>query len=215
MLENPFATRFTRPGEIVPVDISGKRMAVKDFLQDLDQCGGIGAIVGPHGSGKTNILSRLYVEALQSHYTVKRYSLRSTTWRDLKNIIRMLLVSKPDDLVLLDSWERLSCMAGKVLCRVAMSRGCRLVVTSHKAISIPVLVTCQASLKSFLAIIKQLPDSGVWLGSLIMNKDIETAFDVYQPNLREALFSLYDVFEDRSRRAMQSGRKGCIDRNGC
>ena len=215
MLANPVATRFTQPGEIVPVNVSGKCIDLGECLHNLDQCGRIGAIVGPHGSGKTTVLSRIYDEALRGNHSVTRYSLRNTTWQDLQRVARILLQSKPDDLLLLDSWERMSRTVGSVVCRLAVSRGCRLVVTSHRVMSIPVLMTCQVSLKSFLAIIKQLPNSRLWLGSLIMQKDIETAFESYQPNLREALFRLYDVFEDRSRQAMQSGRMGYIDRSGC
>ena len=57
---NPFATRYTRPGQLEPLDAEGRPIDLPALLQECARLGRAVAIVGPHGSGKSTLLRRLY-----------------------------------------------------------------------------------------------------------------------------------------------------------
>jgi len=53
---NPFATRFTRPGQLPPFDAAGKRIDL-DALLALAGRIRRAVIIGPHGSGESTLLA--------------------------------------------------------------------------------------------------------------------------------------------------------------
>lgn len=203
---NPFATRHTRPGRLAPLDGHGHPCDVAALLERLAALGGRAAIRGPHGSGKTTLLEHL-AEGLQHRgAAVERVRLRA--WRDgaaaavadVAAAIRAILRCRAGGTVCIDGWEQMG-SAAAVVTALARLRGCGLVVTTHRATRLPLLVACDTTPALLAGIVRRLPGHASWGGSLIQEADLETAFTHHGGNIRESLYELYDRFEERRRAA--------------
>lgn len=194
---NPFSTRHTRPGSIVPLDGTGAPLDLPLLIGRLRRAGGVGAIVGPHGSGKSTLLLRVADEIEAGGTSVARLRMRS--WRDGWRTIAAFRIVGRNGIVCIDGWE---CLAGPVrrLVRLlAWATGRGLVVTMHRRDSMPELATCLTSPGLLASIVDRLPGRSDWYGTLIGAEDVRTAFDRRRGDIREALYDLYDVFERRAR----------------
>jgi polynucleotide 5'-kinase involved in rRNA processing len=72
---NPFATRWTRPGA-VPFDFD-RRGAVDELVERLAESDWRGAIVGPHGSGKSTLVAALLPAIEAAGRTITHIKLHS------------------------------------------------------------------------------------------------------------------------------------------
>jgi GTPase SAR1 family protein len=197
VMANPCTTRWTRPGQIAPVDAEGQLIGLAGLLDRLAAVGGQAVIVGPHGSGKSTLLIRLCQEAEARGQPTVICRLGSGPWRDAATAIAAVLGAAASCLVCLDSWERLGRFSQRATLLAARWSGCGLLVTSHGPAGLPVLVQHEPTIATLGAIVRQLPEAERWLGGVITNADLREAFARQGPNLREALFQLYDRFEER------------------
>jgi energy-coupling factor transporter ATP-binding protein EcfA2 len=152
------------------------------------------AIIGPHGTGKSTLLAAIATHLgeagrpLATHRLLRR--------RDGIEVLRAILHARPGAILLLDGWERLGPLAGGLARLTARLRGCRLVVTSHRAAGMRTAVTTAGTLPLLTAIVARLPAHD----DLITSADLADAFTRHRGNLRDALGDLYDRFEQRVRR---------------
>jgi energy-coupling factor transporter ATP-binding protein EcfA2 len=209
---NPFSTRFTSPGRIEPLDSSGRRLDLGLLVDRLQRLGGTAAIVGPHGSGKSTLLAGLAGEIAGRGGRLQRVRLRS--WRDTPSALTAILRMAPGGTVCFDSWECLGapgCGLARAVARVA---GCGLLVTAHRTGGLPVLVRCDTGVALLRGIVAALPGHDRWWGTLVRAADIDAAFADHGGDLREALSSLYDTFELRSRGDDRGAAAGSADGAG-
>jgi len=101
----------------------------------------------------------------------------------------------PKTLVVIDGYEQLSRVSRWRLHRWVGRSGCGLLVTVHRAVRLSVLFRTTVSIESTRQIVSQLLDDD----SCISLEDITTAYERCNGNVREVLFSLYDVYFDRMR----------------
>jgi hypothetical protein len=189
---NPFATRYIRPGAIpylFPVDVSAETL-----LANLNDSHWLGAIIGPHGTGKSSLLASLLPLAESQGRRVVTIPLhdgqRTVPWRDLR-----LQEWDEDTLVVVDGYEQLSGWQRLLLRARIYQRRAGLLVTAHKPLGLPTVYTTGTSLELAERIVAQLvPPSD----ARVTTADIATAYMQEQGNLREMLFRLYDVFRSRS-----------------
>jgi hypothetical protein len=201
---NPFATRHTRPGRLVPLDRFGAPHDVAALLERLVAVDGRAAIRGPHGSGKSTLLEHLARAVERRGTPVVRTRLRS--WRDgavaaatdAAACLRAVAGCPVGGLVCIDGWEQLG-PAALVAVGLARLRRCGLVVTTHRHSRLPLLVACATTPALFAAVVHQLPHGGSWHDGVILAADLEAAFARHGGNIREALYELYDRFEERTR----------------
>ncbi len=188
---NPFATRHTRPGAVPPLDPLGGPLAVGPVLAMLDRHPAL-AIVGPHGTGKSTLLAAIASEldSAGSPLVLRRR-------RDSIAALQAILRARRGTTLLLDGWERVGPLAGRLVRLAARLRGCRLVVTSHRPAGMPTAVETVGTLPLLTAIVARLPANA----GLITPADLADAFARHRGNLRDALADLYDRFEHRARRA--------------
>lgn len=188
---NPFATRHTQPGTVAPLDADGRPIDLAGLLSRLREHEGCGAIVGPHGSGKTNLLMHLAMAMADHGGSLGPLRARSSC--DEFGIVRAILTATAGTVVCIDSWEQVG-LATRLTVRAAVAwRRCGLLVTSHAPTTLPTLVECRPSPSILTAIVATLPDTG---GS-ITQVDVAEAFARHAGNLRDALADLYDRFESR------------------
>ncbi|NBW96683.1 MAG: hypothetical protein EBR28_08110 [Planctomycetia bacterium] len=194
---NPFSTRHVRPGCLPPLDAAGRPIAVGDLCMRLAQLGGSAALVGPHGSGKTTLLWKICAALEADGVRVSRVRIR-----DLGDILTLAAViwrRAGGGTVCVDSWERVGRPLGWFLRAAARIVGTRLVITAHRAGSLPTLWECSTSTPLLEAIVARLPgtDAGP---TKVRPDDVVAAFRRSGGNIREALYVLYDVVEERLRR---------------
>ena len=188
---NPFATRWTRPGAMAflfsdstTIDHLVRRLGINSWR---------GAIIGPHGSGKSALLAMLVpaIEAVDRRTVV--VCLRDGQ-RRLPLLRRELQKLGPTDVLVIDGYEQLGGYS-----RWRLSRQCRrqafgLLVTSHGPCSLPVLWRTQPSVELVNQLINCClpPHRG-----RINRHDVESAWQRHSGNVRELFFDLYDRFEAR------------------
>lgn len=184
---NPFATRFTRPGAIPPLDRVGRPLDLAALATRL-QALGAAAIVGPHGHGKTTLLAAMADRLAGDGLPV--VVLRVWTWRDCFFAIRAIAAAPAGAMVCIDGWEALGPCRGP-LRQIARWLGRGLLVTSHGTAGLPVLWECGTSATLLHAVIARLPDHG----GRIDAEAVATAFERHGGDLRESLSDLYDRYE--------------------
>jgi hypothetical protein len=165
---NPFATRYTRPGSLPPLDQHGCPLDLAALIARLDGLEAA-ALEAPHGHGKSTLLLAL-AAALDA-------------------------VGRPTTIVRVRGWKdawAACCAVVTAPRRTAVLRR-TLLVTSHQPAGLPVLWRCETTPDLLRAIIARLPDHG----GLVDDADIAEAFHCHGGNLRESLYDLYDRVERR------------------
>ena len=188
---NPFSTRHTRPGAIrFHFDDSEDETTVVERLASL---GWWGQIVGPHGSGKSTLVAALRsaletagreVHLVHLHQGDRQLPITSPAWLDFTSATQLVV----------DGYEQLGPFARWQVSRRCRRRGCGLLVTTHRDLGLPTLYTTRPGLNVAVALVRQLLPPGE---SIIGAGDIESAWRARNGNLREMLFDLYDLFEQR------------------
>lgn len=190
---NPFATRFTRPGALAPLDADGHPLDLDALLDRLGSLGGSGSIEGLHGRGKTTTLLALADRAERRGLAVTVRRVRSV--RDLADLLRGLMRMPTGGTLFIDGWESLGWLPCRLIRLIAVLRSCRLVVTSHGPAGLPLLLSCCTSPRLLSMILAQLPTAT----PAIQDRDVGEVFLRHGGNLRDALYDLYDRFEWRTR----------------
>ena len=186
---NPFATRYTRPGSLPPLDQRGCPLDLAALIARLDGLEAA-ALEAPHGHGKSTLLLALAAALAAVGRPVRIVRVRN--WRDAWAACRAVVGAPRRTAVFVDGWDLLGVVAAPL--RMA-AQGMRrtLLVTSHRPTGLPVLWRCETTPDLLRAIIARLPDHG----SLVDDTDIAESFDRHGGNLRESLFDLYDRVEGR------------------
>ncbi len=192
---NPFSASRVRPGALAYQFSPGESAA--GILVRLAECGGRGAIVGPHGSGKSTLLAAL-VEQLESdgrpyllvtlHDGERHLPLGRFDWEKLP----------PAGLLIVDGYEQLGFWARRKLNRLCNSRGWGLLVTAHQSVGLPLVAQAAATPELAQAIVERLLAAGEFHAPTpITPQDVQDRFAARAGNLREVLFDLYDLYESR------------------
>jgi hypothetical protein len=186
---NPFATRFIQPGAVpflFPPDEN-----VASLVRRLENQRWRGQIVGCHGSGKTSLLVALKAH-LEQRIPVFWYRVdpqhklpgdwypgQSTIWRR-------------NTLVVIDGFGQLSFWRQCWVRILAEWRRCGLLVTTHRRLwTLPVLVELRPTESTFRAVVEHVLQNGpvpVKLDDALLG----SVWQQYGPNMREALFCLYE-----------------------
>ncbi len=194
MLPNPFATRFTRPGAIGYLFPLGQSaIGTLDLLRSNRWWG---EIIGPHGSGKSSLLAELLPLLEATGRGVALYGLHQgdrtlpITKSDVKSW-------NADTQVVVDGYEQLSWWSKRRLQGWVKAHGAGLLITAHQPMGLPPLVTTQPSLELARQIVAELTKNDST--QALTDVDIAAAFARHPTNLREMLFSLYDVHQRRQK----------------
>jgi len=186
---NPFATCWTRPGAIAFQFSDGE--CAEQLVAGLAAANWRGAIVGPHGSGKSTL-----VKTLQPHLADSGRSISTITLRDGQRrlpadfVHKSLALARP--LIIIDGYEQLS-WPSRLLIRSRCRRvSAGLVVTSHAPTGLPLLYDTQPSLQIAEQLVSTLTAHNP---SPVTAADVAASHASHGSNLRELLFALYDRHE--------------------
>lgn len=203
---NPFSTRHTRPGRLPPFDAAGRPLDVAGLVDRVLTLRGA-AIVGPHGSGKSNLLHHLATAIGAAGGRVERVRLQSR-FDSLRALSAVRLAGRGGT-ACIDSWERAGRVERFVLVVLARAVGARLLVTAHRPVGgLPTVVRCETTPRLLQAIVSRLVGPSRWPGEAVGAADVEAAFAGHAGDVREALYELYDVVESRRSAASNPPARG-------
>jgi hypothetical protein len=190
-VENPFGARRIRPGALPYFFPAGlDAAAVARRLRDNGWGGGI---VGAHGTGKSALLARL-LPVLEQHgqraLVVELHDGQRRLPLDPEKEQRMRAFT----LLAIDGYEQLSRWSQFWLKRLCRRHGWGLLVTAHDGVGLPPL--CRTASTPALAerIVEHLMTG---MPPLLSAREVSDCFDRHRGDLREMLFELYDLYEQR------------------
>jgi hypothetical protein len=188
---NPFSTRYTQPGRLGFLFRDDEDDSLDQVLGRFCASGLRGEIIGPHGTGKTTLLSHLLAALTQRGFDVAAFMLHDGQRRLPSGWTE---AAAPASLVAVDGYEQLSHWSRWRLKRFCRRRDLGLVITAHAPMGLPALYRTGASLQIARRIVLQLLPVTVPPPS---DDELSHLFDVFHGNVREMLFALYDCYERR------------------
>lgn len=190
---NPFVTRRTRPGAMPFFFPPGRD--IDWLLARLERFHWHGQIVGPHGSGKSTLLEMLTKALTNGRRQVERY--RPGPGRSGLSLMDFYQASRHwgvNTQVLIDGFEQLSWICRHGLRWLCRQRSCGLLVTTHRDAGLPHLFRTTTNLETARRVVQYLLRADC---KRIAASDISDCFTQQNGNMREALFALYDLYEQR------------------
>lgn len=200
--DNPFASR-----KIDQLDFRLRGTDWDGILGHLDLEGGRGAIVGPHGSGKTTFLEQLAGRLAGEIVWVRLNTITANPGKTAQ-------ASLPADVdhhhaILIDGAEQLGPWSWWRFHRRVDKAG-TIVITSHNPDRLPMLFQCTTDPGLLVDLVQELaPDA-------IDTVDLDELFQRHDGNIRLCFRELYDLWAGRAfRRTKCSGlRFAHTDRTG-
>jgi hypothetical protein len=189
--ENPFGARRIRPGALpylFAADVDAASLAGR-----LRGNGWWGEIVGAHGTGKSALLAAM-VPVLEQHgqrvLLVELHDNQRRLPLDPKREHRI----RPFTLLLIDGYEQLSRWSRFRLTRLCRRRNWGLLVTAHDSVGLPHLYRSVITPESAERVVAQMM---IGLPPLLTNREVSDCLARHHGDLREMLFELYDLYEQR------------------
>lgn len=203
-LDNPFATCWTRPGALPFHFAPGQ--SVGRLLGQLESAKWYGAIIGPHGSGKSTMLESLKPALAADGHSLLAVALRDGQ-RNLPNefsrhtqeLGRLHAQSPP--IVIVDGYEQLTWVQRLKLVRHCRRRSLGLLVTSHQRTCLPTLIEMHPNFALVEQLVAVLCDQ---VSTRIDPEFIAASHACHGSNVREIFFDLYDRYERIRRRPRTS-----------
>lgn len=190
---NPFSTRFVRPA--ANEYLFDDEDSVELILARLEAGDEQGQIVGPHGSGKSTLLCALREELVARGRQIALYELHDGQ-RRLPATAADIDLWNENTVVIVDGYEQLSWWSRRSLKAACRRAGCGLLVTSHEDVGLtPLYFTLPDE-----RVAQQLV-AGLMQGHppVISAADVTQQFEACEGNVREMLFRLYDLYEERTK----------------
>jgi len=192
---NPFCAARLRPGTIDFVFEQGK--SLQHLVDALAANAWHGQITGGHGTGKSTLLAALTPAIEARGRLVKSITLVAGQRRLPRAFIMSLRHSAGLGVAVVDGMEQLHPWNRLRLRRFCRAQGAGLVVASHRWSHLPTLYETTVDETRAWSVVEQLQDG---FPLRVEIEDLVQRLARHQGNLREALFDLYDLYEERSRR---------------
>jgi energy-coupling factor transporter ATP-binding protein EcfA2 len=189
---NPFCTSAIRPGALPYRFFGGAATATSLIDRFKTQLQGCGAIVGPHGTGKSTLLATLrdgLEELFGPAVWVQAQAAQKAPW----------FVPARSKLLVIDGFEQLSFIKQLRWRLAARSKQIALLVTMHQPSRwIPTLFETATDLFAGQQLLQEmLADHPEKLPAF--RDELAKVWPQYAPNIREAFFALYDFYEQNYR----------------
>lgn len=197
---NPFSSRYIKPGAREYLFPAGE--AIEELIERLGEKRMV-QIVGPHGSGKSTLVEmiRKSIECNSSKIVIPSHRDKTDSLKEVELAIKNC---SGDDLIVVDGIEQLKASRRNRIFAQCQKNNLMLLVTTHESVGIETLIRTETSFLLFKQMVNEMLQGQSDGSNLtdgvrsITDAEIEKVFKEYAPNIREALFALYDIFERRS-----------------
>lgn len=180
--ENPFASNRIENLEFRFPD----GVTWEDLLERLEATHFCGAIVGPHGSGKTTLVEQLAPRLKARGFRPEIIRLNSeTSMRDKERLPERLRQIEKPGFILLDGAEQLSTRHWLPV-RSAATQAAGFIVTVHRVSRLPVLFECSTNAGLLEELVEELT------GGRLPATEAPNLFARHSGNMRDAFRELYD-----------------------
>jgi energy-coupling factor transporter ATP-binding protein EcfA2 len=152
-----------------------------------------GEIVGPHGSGKSTLLQTLSPVIEAAGRKVRSYVAKPND-KQLPMSAVDLATWNESTQVVIEGYELLSRRSRKSLDRACRDRNAGLLITCHAPQGLPTLFHTTVTVELATSLVEQLLPSDC---DFISAADVRDSFARQGQNLRELLFEMYDLYEQR------------------
>ena len=189
--DNPFRSRRIKPGAIPFIFPPGQDATA--LVDRLRQSGWWGEITGPHGSGKSALLAALAHAIELAGAAAVCVALHDGQRRlplDLRRDPRL----RPPAVLVIDGYEQLGRWQRWVVPRFCRRRGLGLLVTAHVSMGFPFLHRTAATSELAQQIVDRLLDGHP---PRFAAAEVSACLARRGGDLREMLFDLYDLYEQR------------------
>lgn len=193
-LSNPFCAARLRPGTIDFVFEPGKNLDL--LVNALEANAWQGQITGRHGTGKSTLLAALRPVMEDRGRLVESITLGAGQRRLPGEFVRSLRRAGGRGVAVVDGVEQLHLWNRLGLKRFCQAHRVGLVVASHRSARLPSLYETAVDETRAWSVVERL-QSG--FPQRIDIADVIERLGRHPDNLREALFDLYDLYEERSR----------------
>lgn len=201
--QNPFSARHHLPGALPWLPVAGA--ADPSRLHGDLLARRAGEIIGPEGTGKSTLLRVLEGLARARGHEVLRISLRYGQRLPPAAALRFCLrrpatgagADAGPRLLLVDSAEQLAAPARLLLRGLCAATGTTLLFTGHTPLGLPLLWRTHATGALARGVVEALLSASPSAPRLVAPDEAEPALLQTGGNLREALFLLYDLHEQR------------------
>lgn len=191
---NPFATSCVRPGALQYACESPEEF---EHLLTRIEAGREHQIVGPHGTGKSTLIHSLRdALAARGWQCASRRIHPGRKPEDDSFFPKLAAIddSPPRGALFVDGFEQLSWWSRRRWRSAARRIGWTLIVTCHQDLGLPTLVHVRPSLATVQGVVDRLQAG---YPQRIQPADVASQWREHQPNVRELLFGLYDLYEQR------------------
>jgi predicted ATPase len=189
---NPFSTRNWQAGTINYIFESG--LDCHAIWERLTKAGGIGQIVGKHGTGKSTLIESLSKFLTQYGLNVQKNTLNSSQKKLQKDFLLSLQKINTNTIYILDGYEQLSLLSRIRLRRKNWHNSAGFIFTTHKPASfIPIIYKTTTQPKIFQNLVQNMIKN---TNFKINNEQITQILQNENGNFRNGFFKLYDLFEE-------------------
>ncbi|MDR1485114.1 MAG: hypothetical protein LBT09_09865 [Planctomycetaceae bacterium] len=189
---NPFSTCNWQAGVIDYIFESGIDISV--ILKRLSDSGGVGQIVGKHGSGKSALLESIAKFLIKNKFNVQKTTLNSTQKNIQNDFLLSLQKINTNTIYILDGYEQLPLIARIGLRLRNWHNSGGFIFTTHKpAVFVPIIYKTIAKPEIFQNLVKNMIKNSNFK---INHKKINKIFKETNGNFRNGFFKLYDLFEE-------------------
>ena len=189
---NPFNAARIRPGTIDFIFEHGKNLAQLVDLLEKNQWRG--AITGLHGTGKSTLLAAMRPAIEGRGRIVKDVTLTAEQRKLPHGFLASLRHTAGLGMAVVDGVEQLSAWNRFRLKRFCKTNAAGLLVVSHRSAGLPVIYQTTIDVPRAWRVVERFQDG---FAPLVRLSDLVERLAQRHGNLREALFDLYDLYEQR------------------
>ena len=189
-------TRCVRPGAMEYLFPPG--CSAQPLIDQLAAASWWGEIVGPHGCGKSTLLHTL-LPLLQEAGRHVQWVTIGPGQRRFPSAGEKARTWNSNTQLLVDGYQQLGWPARLWLRSKCRRCGAGLLVTAHRSVGLPLLLRIEPQLATAQAVVEQLlaGNPQIITPQVTSPQDVELCFAQHQGNLREVLFALYDLYQQR------------------
>lgn len=189
---NPFATCWTRPDAMTFQ--FGDDQSAQSLVEKLALQRWWGAIIGPHGSGKSNLLETLKPRLRAVGSIVHTMTLQNGQRRLPRGLLSLI---QPQThvgaaIVIVDGYEQLGWLERMRLAHRCRRTKCGLLITAHRPTPIPLLIRLAPDERLVQRVVAKLIGQA---STRVTPADVAASHACHGSNVREILFDLYDRHE--------------------